>query len=91
MKNTGRKFTRSIIVVDSESENVPRGAHRQRLHEKGLVVSFVDLWTNWSEDVFQAIESALQGVIDVSKPYPRYVHITASLCLVPHSAPLNMW
>ena len=62
---------RSIIVVDSLHENVPRGVQRQRLHEKGLVVSFVDLWTNWSE-VFQVIESALQGVIDLSKPYPRY-------------------
>ena len=62
---------RSIIVVDSLRENVPRGVQRQRLHKKGLVVSFVDLWTNWSE-VFLVIESALQGVIDLSKPYPRY-------------------
>ena len=52
---------------------MPRGPQRQRLHESGLIVSFVDLYTNWSEmEVSQAIESALQGVIDLSKPYPRY-------------------
>ena len=86
-KNVGRKFTRSIVVVDSVRENVPRGAHRQRLHEKGLVVSFVDLWTHWSEEeVYQAIETALQGVIDVSKPYPRYKMYQ----LLPHSALIDV-
>lgn len=39
---------------------------------KGLVVSFVDVWTNWSEEkVYSGIESSLKGVIDHSKPYPR--------------------
>ena len=39
----------------------------------GLVVSIVDIWTNWSGDeVYEGIESSLKGVIDHSKPYPRY-------------------
>lgn len=49
--------------MDSLCENVPRGAVRQELHRKGLVVSFVDIWTNWSEDeVYEGIESSLKGV-----------------------------
>lgn len=34
--STGRKFTRTVVVVDSLYDNVPRGAIRQELHNKGL-------------------------------------------------------
>ena len=70
--SSGRKFNRTVVLVDSTYENVPRGKYRQVLHEKGLVVSFIDMWTNWNEDeVHGAIEMALNGAIDPSKPYPR--------------------
>ena len=36
---TGRKFTRTVVVMDSLYDNVPRGALRQELHHKGLVSS----------------------------------------------------
>ena len=73
-KSSGRKFTRSVVVVEDGCENVPRGRQRQYLHEKGMVVSFVDLWTNWSEEeIRESIERSLNGAIDMSKPYPRYV------------------
>ena len=72
-KIPGRKFTRSVVVVADGCENVPQGRQRQFLHEKGIVVSFIDLWTNWSEkEVCESIESSLNSVTDVTKPYPRY-------------------
>ena len=68
-KASGRKFNRTVVLVDSVCDTVPRGRSRTTLHEKGLVVSFVDLYTNWSEEeVHGTIESALNGMIDPSKP-----------------------
>ena len=69
----GRKFTKSIIVSMPGSDLVPRGASKQALHTKGLVVHFVDFWTGYEEDIRWTIEAALGGVIDVTKPEPRCV------------------
>ena len=70
----GRKFTKSIIVSMPGSDMVPRGASKQALHTKGLVVHFVDFWTGYEEeDVRWTIEAALGGMIDVTKPQPRCV------------------
>ena len=70
----GRQFTKSIIVSMPGSDMVPRGASKQALHTKGLVVHFVDFWTGYEEeDVRWTIEAALGGMIDVTMPQPRCV------------------
>ena len=35
--SSGRKFNRTVVLVDSSYEILPRGRARQLLHEKGLV------------------------------------------------------
>ena len=68
----GRKFNRSVVIVDSSDKNIPRGPRRHHLHSKGLVVSFIDFWTGWTEDeVINAIEEALVNIIDLTQPFPR--------------------
>ena len=69
---SGRKFTKSIVVIPDENNMVPRGVKKQELHSRGLVVNFVDFWTGYSEeDVRWTIEASLSGIIDVTKPQPR--------------------
>ena len=73
----GRKFNRTVVIVDPSDVNVPRDKRRRQLHE---LVNFVDFWTNWTEaDVFHAIVSAFQGALDIEKPYPRWVR---SECII---------
>ena len=87
----GRKFNRTVVIVDPSDVSVPRGKRRRQLHELGLIVNFVDFWTNWTEaDVFHAIESAFQGALDIEKPYPRWVR---SECIISSvvSIPDHFW
>ena len=72
MKSQGRKYTRTVVMVDTMDKKVPRGKRRFSLQEGGFIVSFVEFWTNWTErEVLQAIEAALRGVIDLHVPHPR--------------------
>lgn len=57
----------TLVVVDPGTENVPRGTSRQILHKKDLVMCFVDFWT-----LFKEVEEALGGILNPSKPSPRY-------------------
>ena len=69
---SGRKFTKTIVVIPDGNNMTPRGIKKQELHSRGLVVNFVDFWTGYSEeDVRWTIEAALSGIIDVTKPQPR--------------------
>ena len=69
---SGRKFTKTIVVIPDGNNVTPRGIKKQELHSRGLVVNFVDFWTGYSEeDVRWTIEAALSGIIDVTKPQPR--------------------
>ena len=80
----GRKFNRTVVIVDSSDTNVPRGKRRRQLHELGMIVNFVDFWTNWNQsDVYHTIETAFQGAIDTTKPYPRWVclHVSKVTCI----------
>ena len=72
-QTVGRVFTRSVVVVDGTDTNVPRGHRRQYLHDKGLVIGFVEFNTGWSEDqVYSELERLLGSqIIDLSKPHPR--------------------
>lgn len=71
----GRKFTRSVVMVDRLDKKLPRGYRRSLLQEKGFIVSFIDFWTNWSEkDVRDAIEDAFGEAINKQYPYPRSIH-----------------
>lgn len=70
----GKRFNRSIVMVELGCEIVPRGVSRQELHQKGLVVNFVDMWTNWSEaEVYRKVEEAFGTLFDLTQPVPRLV------------------
>lgn len=63
-------------MVDRLDEKVPRGNRRSILQQEGFIVSFVDFWTNWSENkVRDAVEGALSGAIDKQCPHPRLVRV----------------
>ena len=71
----GRKFSKNIVLVSSAEEVVPKGRRRQNLHEAGALIHSVNFFTNWTEaEVRVSIERALGGVLDDSKPQPRYMH-----------------
>lgn len=69
----GRWFTKTVVLVDSNDTNVPRGVRRQQLHEMGAVIDLMDFFTGWREGkVRDTIEGAYGGMIDDEKPAPRY-------------------
>ena len=68
---------KNVIMVDSSDVSVPRGPRRQRLHEAGMVVSFMEFNTLWKEDVvIQTIENAFKNVLDESQSHPVNATIT---------------
>ena len=72
------------MIVSSDEDTVPRGPRRQELNELGAIVHLVDFHKEWTEEeVREAIESAFAGLIDPSKPSPRYMYnnITVELLL----------
>ena len=69
---SGRKFTKSVVLVSSDEKEVPRGNRRQQLQTAGAIVDLIDFYTDWSESkVRQTIEEALGELIDSSQPQPR--------------------
>ena len=55
---------------------VPKARRRQQLHEAGALIHSVNFFPNWAEaEVRGAIERALGGVLDDSKPQPRLITI----------------
>ena len=66
------RFSKTVVLVNSEEDVVPRGPRRQELNELGAVVHLVDFHKSWSErEVRQTIEAALRGFIDTDRPEPR--------------------
>ena len=78
--STGKKFTKSVILVNYGEKEVPRGKRRQTLQKAGAIIDLVDFYTDWSEEkVREVIESALRGILDSSQPQPRLVQDFGSL------------
>ena len=70
--STGRKFTKTVVLVSSDENEVPRGNRRQELHSSGAVVDMLDFYTDWSEArVREIIQDALGGILDATQPQPR--------------------
>ena len=70
---SGQWFTKTVLLVDSTDDKIPRGARRQQLHKMGAVIHLVDFFTGWDEwKVRDVIEKSPAGMIDDSKPTPRY-------------------
>lgn len=66
------RFSKTIVLVSSEEDAVPRGPRRQELNELGAVVHLVDFYKSWSEGkVRETIETVLRGFIDTDRPEPR--------------------
>ena len=66
------RFSKTVVLVNSEEDVVPRGPRRQELNELSAVVHLVDFHKSWSErEVRQTIEAALRGFIDTDRPEPR--------------------
>ena len=59
-------------MVEPGCHVLPRGTSRQILHERGLIVNFMDLWTNWEElEIHKKIEEAFSVILDLIQPSPR--------------------
>ena len=62
-----------MVHMVSTDDKIPCGARRQQLHKMGAVIHLVDFFTAWDErKVRGVIENSLAGMIDNSKPDPRY-------------------
>ena len=73
----GKKFTKSVVLVSSGENEVPRGKRRQSLQKAGAIIDLVDFYTDWNEQkVCDVIESSLRGLLDTSQPQPRLVQST---------------
>ena len=73
-RTQGQKFLRSVVMVGVLDEKVLKGKRHTtlRFHNK-----FLDFRTYWNEEeVQEVIEAALENVLDMRAPGPRY------MCLV---------
>lgn len=70
-----KKFTKDIILLArADGDSIPRGSKRAVLHDEARIANMVDFQSSWNErQVMERIESCFKGVIDLAKPYPRYV------------------
>ena len=69
-----KTFTRDVVLLEPSQDAIPRGASRVALHDKGQVVNMIDLMSSWDEDKVRVVlESCFEGILDATKPYPRYV------------------
>ena len=79
----GRKFNRMVIIVDGSDTNVPRGRRWRQLHELGMIVNFVNFWTNWNQsDLYHTTETTFQGAIDTEKHVSKVTCIQLCIILV---------
>lgn len=75
-----KTFTRDVVLLTkSDDGTIPRGARRAVLYDKGRIANMVDFQASWDEVAMRTrVEECFSGVLDLNKPYPRYVHL--SLC-----------
>ena len=71
LKSQGRKYIRSVVLVDALDNKIPRGKRRTSLQQSGCIVGFVEFWSEGQ--VVQAIEVALGSVLDECEQHPRLV------------------
>ena len=74
MIGIAKTFTKDVILlVRADGDCIPRGSRRAMLHDESRIANIVD-FQSWTErQVTERIASCFKGVIDVAKPYPRYV------------------
>ena len=71
-----KTFTRDVVLLEPSQDSIPRGAARAALHDKAQIVNMIDLMSSWDEDKVRVVlETCFDGILDVTKPYPRYVHL----------------
>ena len=70
-----KTFTKDIVLLTrADGDYIPRGSRRSVLHDESRIANMVDFQSSWTEQqVMERIESCFKGLIDVAKPYPRYV------------------
>lgn len=70
-----KTFTKDIILLTkADGDCVPRGSKRSSLYDSGRIANMVDFQSSWSEERVRGhIEHSFKGLIDLNKPYPRYV------------------
>ena len=67
-----KTFTRDVVLLAPSETSVPRGTSRSALHDDGRIINMVDFNSAWDEEkMAERIEKCFQGLLDVSKPYPR--------------------
>ena len=72
--SASKTFTRDVLLLEPSQDSIPRGAARAALHDKGQIVNMVDLRSSWDEDKVRVmLETCFEGILDMTKPYPRYV------------------
>ena len=73
-----KTFTKDVVLLaKSDGDCIPRGARRSAMYDRGKIVNMVDFKSSWSEqEVRGHIEHCFKNVIDLNKPYPRYVYFS---------------
>ena len=74
-----KTFTKDVILLTrGDGDSIPRGTKRSVLYDSGRIANMVDFQSSWSEERVRGhIEHSFKGLIDLEKPYPRYVSIVA--------------
>ena len=70
-----KTFTKDVVLLTKDDgECIPRGSRRSVLYDGGQIANMVDFQSSWSEEQVRGrIEHCFKGLINLEKPYPRYV------------------
>lgn len=73
-----KTFTKDVILLTrADGDSVPRGSRRSVLYDGGRIANMVDFQSSWSEERVRGhIEHSFKGLIDLDKPYPRYMYVS---------------